>query len=298
MGGDRLVADDAMQAVAAQEEDVAGLDLALDALDLDRFLHADRARQDMAHRMALRLLRGQQTARDHFLDLGMVAAQLLEPAAAHQIGAAVADPEHGIMRALNHQHDDGRAHRLAALPALGEDLLVGGGHRLRGFLARILVAKVEVDPAELADDPARGPFAALMPAHAVRHRPEALVACDMAVLVVRPDAALMGAGIAFDPEAAAAVDDRCRGLRRLGGGRLRRLGNGRRFRAEAGQPSDHPGMTPLAARNIHLSTAYRPDKAANGRRAHRYGSRRSPYSPSHCLPARLGFTAFNLWGNP
>ena len=61
--GDLGLVDDAVQPVAAQQEDVARLDLAVGAVDLDLLPHADGAREDMAHRMAERLLGRHQPAR-------------------------------------------------------------------------------------------------------------------------------------------------------------------------------------------------------------------------------------------
>ena len=159
-----------------------------------------------------------QPARHHLLDLGMVAAELGELAAAHQIGAAVAGPQHGIARALDDQHDQGRAHALAALLALGQDLAVGGDDRLarppRSWPRSPL--SVAIRPSS-RDDPARRPFAALMAAHAVGDRPQAVVvAGDIAVLIVGAHAALMGARPALDPEAASRR--RRRALRSAGAG--------------------------------------------------------------------------------
>ena len=190
-----------MQAVAAEQEDVAGPDLAVGAVDLDLAADADGARENMAHRVANRLLRLHQPAVDHFLDLAVIAAELDEVAVAQQIGAAVADPLDQVALAADKQGDDGGPHLPAALAALCGDRLVRRPHRLGDALARRVEVVGQVDHAELADHPSRRPLAALVAAHPVGDRPEALaLARAEAVLIVDPHAPLVGQRRAFDDE--------------------------------------------------------------------------------------------------
>ena len=177
----------------------------------------------------------------------MVAAQLDELAVAQQIGAAVADPEHRIMLLAHEQGDDGRAHLPAARRRprrRSPSLARGSPPRPRRRLPR--------DPAgtsirvQLLDQPRRGPFAALMAAHAVGDRPQAVALADAeAVLVL-----LRGPG----PDGSAPSS-------RSGMARVHRGASaGRRSRASwIGTACMSPG------RGRHLSTASALDKAANAR---------------------------------
>jgi len=86
------VLDQSMEPIAAEDEDVSGLDgQRLADVDLELLHYADRALQNISPRMRLGLLRSQKAFPDHRGDQGMVLGQLLDLIVADQIDAGVPD---------------------------------------------------------------------------------------------------------------------------------------------------------------------------------------------------------------
>ena len=280
--GDLVVADDAVQAVAAQQEDVARLDLALDAVDLDLALCTPTARDrtwPIGWPSACSAVISPRV--DHLLDLGVVAAELVELAAAHQIGAAVAGPEDGVAAALDDQHDHGRAHLLAALPpsaricSLAARIAAGAPprrsprSRAPGRPGR---ARATIRP-EAHSPPSWPP----MPS-ATAHRPP-LVAGDIAVLVMRRARGPHGCGPSFRSGSVRAASSRHApapaAAAAAAAGDWRKLGSHLTMEASS----------PFGAKRASKHS-FPPDKAANGRGAGAatcIGSAPGPWPPSFRL---------------
>ena len=89
--GDLLLAQHRRQAVGADQEDVAGRGGHRLHVGLDLGFGAERAGDDRALRVVLGLGVGELPLAPHLLDQRVVAGELLEPAGAQAVGAAVAD---------------------------------------------------------------------------------------------------------------------------------------------------------------------------------------------------------------
>ncbi len=92
------VRDVAAQAVAADEVAVAGSRLAHRHVGLGGVHAVDRAHEQVAARVGGGLLRGDAAGVDEGLHVGVVAGDLGELAVAQQVGARVADVQHGHPR--------------------------------------------------------------------------------------------------------------------------------------------------------------------------------------------------------
>ena len=110
------VLDHARQAVAAEQEDVAVLDVVLD-VDLNRVAHAERARDDVLVReVALLVLGHVGLGFLVVLEQRVVARHLLDRIAADAIAARVADVREVELVADDLAADDRRAHALESCP--------------------------------------------------------------------------------------------------------------------------------------------------------------------------------------
>ncbi len=114
-GCDRAVLDHAGEPVAAQQELIAGLEPAVDDVELKVRIGTDRPRDAIGERMIARLLRCQLAMLDQLLDVGMIAGELLQLAVPQPIDPAVAGPDHREIVLEHQQGDDGAAVHLAAL---------------------------------------------------------------------------------------------------------------------------------------------------------------------------------------
>ena len=92
---DLAVGDHVGEPVGAEQEDVAGLGLDGERVDVDVGLGADRARDHGALRVRLGLLRRELAAAHELADERVVLRQLLELAVADAVGARVADVAEG-----------------------------------------------------------------------------------------------------------------------------------------------------------------------------------------------------------
>ena len=101
------------QPVAAQQELHARVELAVRAADAHRLRigDAERLRDDVAVRMAARLLAGDRALVDQLLHVGVILRELLQ-SVVPDVDAAVADPgDFEIALAADAQRGDRRAHR-------------------------------------------------------------------------------------------------------------------------------------------------------------------------------------------
>ena len=104
--------DHVREPVGADQEEVAGLGLDRERVDLDGRLRPERARDRRALRVALGLLRRQHAALHELRDERVVGRELLELAVAQEIRARVADvPDaDGARRGVDERDGDGRPH--------------------------------------------------------------------------------------------------------------------------------------------------------------------------------------------
>ena len=107
----------AVQAVEREEELVAGEHLDHERVDLDALVDADRAGDGVLLRDLLDLLARELAALDELVEDGVVLGDLLDPAVAQQVDAAVADVGDEAVRADDEQRRERRAH--AALAGVG-----------------------------------------------------------------------------------------------------------------------------------------------------------------------------------
>ena len=114
-----------MQAVAAQQETLAGVDVAVPHLQVQGRLDADRTGDAVAQGMADRRLRCDGAGIDEFLDHAVIRGQQLDRALAAAIEAAVAGPQAGVAVAPDRQRHHRRAGH-ARTAELGADPLVRG----------------------------------------------------------------------------------------------------------------------------------------------------------------------------
>ena len=188
---DPLLGDHRGEAVAAQQDHVAGARRIGPGVDLDVRLRAERARDDRSLRMLGGLLLGQLPAAHELVDERVVLGEALERPVAEQVRAAVADVGDRDMGVVDVGGGQGRAH--PGPPAIRAralvDLLVGLAHALGQALLR--AAGVGQPPLERLDRDPRGDLAGLGAAHPVgdhEHRRPRV----RAVLVVPPLAAGVG----------------------------------------------------------------------------------------------------------
>ena len=122
-----------MEPVGREEELVARQDLDEEGVDLDALVDADRAGDRVLVRDLLDLLARELAALDELVEDRVVLGELLDPAVAHQVDAAVADVRDEAVRARDEQRRERRAH--AALLGVGLRLLVDARARaLHGVL--------------------------------------------------------------------------------------------------------------------------------------------------------------------
>ena len=94
------------QAVAAQQEAVAREHVEVERVDLDAFVHADRARDGVLHVELGDLLGREPAALEQLVDQRVILRQLVHRAAAHQVHARVADVREEAAAAGDEQRDD------------------------------------------------------------------------------------------------------------------------------------------------------------------------------------------------
>ncbi|SST09402.1 Uncharacterised protein [Acinetobacter baumannii] len=155
---------------------------------------------------------------DQSLQQRVVAGQLVQPLAAPQVAAAVADPHAGRPRPLHDQ----RHHRtaddpVAAFGAEGEFLAQAPVEPVQALAHRVQ-ALVESRPGrqfrQAGDDHPAGQVAGLVPAHAIGDRPEpAIRAVQEGILVARADLAAIRARRAAP--GFGALHQSCTGMRKL-----------------------------------------------------------------------------------
>ncbi len=194
-GGDLVLGDLVRQAVAAQQEAVAGEGQHGAAVDRDVDVDPERPRDDVALRVVGRLLGGEQAVAHEVLDQAVVLAELDQAVVAVQVQPGVADVDPADLVALGPVDHPHRAERgahaveLAVVAGPLEDRPVRGAHRvLQGVEVRA--------GAGLGDHRHRHrrcDLAALVAADAVGHAEQVLVGGDeLGVLVGRPDLADVG----------------------------------------------------------------------------------------------------------
>src|SRR5581483_7372725 len=196
-----LVGGEAVQAVGTEEEPIPRLEGQLAGIDFELLFHArDGARDDVAERVALGVAFGDQPVANLLGHPRVIARQLLDPAVADEIRAAVADVGNDGLVAVDERAGHRRAHAAQLLVFADPHGQLAVGHRHRRLHAvRVegdlgikavgpgLVAIVGRVPDELVDrfaDDLGGEVSPRVPAHAVddEEQPE-LVIRDRKVLV-------------------------------------------------------------------------------------------------------------------
>ena len=100
----------AVQAIAAEQEGVAGDDVEGEGVDLDILLDTDGAGDDVGVRRRTRLLAGHLAAFDHLARVAVVFAELVDLAGTHHVQARVADVAHHALAADDEHHHQRRSH--------------------------------------------------------------------------------------------------------------------------------------------------------------------------------------------
>src|SRR5262245_5202117 len=116
---DLVVVDHGMQAVTADQDDIAGRELALDDLELDRVLGADGLGDDVLEGVPFDLLGVEDPLGPGRGHPGVVACQLHELVAAQQIAAAVPRGAHRQDVLADDRRHGGRAHARVVLAVVG-----------------------------------------------------------------------------------------------------------------------------------------------------------------------------------
>jgi hypothetical protein len=116
-----------VQAVAAEQDTVAVLQLFDEEVGADIGLCAQATGNDVAVRMGSRLLFGEQTGANLLRDPGMIEGDLSHVVVAHEIATTVADIEEIGAAAMHDQRDTGSAHarHLRVLARELKDCLIG-----------------------------------------------------------------------------------------------------------------------------------------------------------------------------
>ena len=183
--------DHRRQAVAAEQEDVAGLGREGHGVHLHLGLGAEGAGDDRALRVLLGLLLGEAALAAQLLDQGVVLGEALQLAVAQHVGAAVADVAERDLAVAKEGSRERGSHTRPARVALGEvvDLAVGGeGDALELGLGGVVVERAALEGPR--GDP-RGDLTGLGAAHPVRDREDGR-AREVGVLVGVPLAARVG----------------------------------------------------------------------------------------------------------
>src|SRR5690606_26040589 len=190
---DCAVVHHAGQAVAAQKKQVVRLQAAVDHVEMQLAIGADRPRDPVGEGMAAGLLGRQLAALDQLLDIGVIAGQLFETPGAPPVQPAVAGPDHGEILLERQERDDRAAVQIAVFSAF-DQRPIAAGQGLVDRLEQLARAARPAYPAKLAYDQVAGIVAAVVSAHAVGDGPDAQVGTGEAgVLVQGPDEPDMGA---------------------------------------------------------------------------------------------------------
>ena len=108
-----------MKAVAAQQDDVADLEVALGQMDVDLLARAEHVGQHVPHRVVSKIGRlDARIVREDGRGPGIVLGQLLDRATAQQVEAAVADVADRHPRSVGEEAHDGGAHAAVIVVAL------------------------------------------------------------------------------------------------------------------------------------------------------------------------------------
>jgi hypothetical protein len=191
--GERLLADDAGQAVGAEQVPVAGPGLAHGEVGLD-LLAVERAQQQGPLRVAVGLLGGDPAVVDERLHERVVVGDLRELAVTDQVGARVADVAEREPPTGEEDRGEGGAHALE-LRGLADDLaqvLAALEDGLAHGLEQVSGRRVVVEVLERGDDDLAGDVTGGVPTHAVGDRQQPRPGVDR-VLVVATDEAAVGA---------------------------------------------------------------------------------------------------------
>ncbi len=188
--GDVGVAEHAGEAVAADEEAVAGPGVELYLVHVDRHVDADGADEDVPVGVVLGLGGGELAFFDHALDEGVVIGDLVEIAVAQEVRARVTDVGEAHAVALDEGGGEGGTH--ARDRAIEHRALEHGAVRLLDELREGALAPREVVLHRLEGEP-RGDLAAAMASHAVRDGEER-IHHEVRVLVALADVADVGPG--------------------------------------------------------------------------------------------------------
>ena len=131
--------DEAVQSVAAEDEDVVLFDVERAAdVDLDVLADAHRALQNVAPRMRLRFFRRQQSLAHHRRDQRMILGDLPDLVAAHEVDARVADVREPGLVVLDDERRGRRPHpaQIRIRLRLGENPRVRARERFAQRLRR------------------------------------------------------------------------------------------------------------------------------------------------------------------
>ena len=163
--------DRARQSVGAQQPAVAGDGLSDGFVELDLAVGvAQDPQQHRALRVLTGLLAGEAAGLDEVLHEGVVGGDLGELAVAQEVGARVADVDHGELVAGPHNGDAGgaQARQLGAGGGAGDQVGVGCLHGVAQQAEQIAgLVGVGIERYEVVDGDGGGDVAAGGPAHAV-----------------------------------------------------------------------------------------------------------------------------------
>ena len=192
--GDFLVVEHVAQAVRAEQVEVAVYQRMVLHVQQHEVFHAQRARDQVVVARHGRFRQREQAAVNLLLQQGMVARDLLEFAAAPEVGARIARvPEHHFAL-MHHRHHQRGAHAVIVGVGVGgfKNAAVGGIHAHRHGAAQVAQAGAAVVRQPFAKllrnqghSHAAGDFAGVVPAHAVgEHDQPVLRDSEHGVLVV------------------------------------------------------------------------------------------------------------------
>ena len=198
-----LLVEVGVQSVGAKQELVAGQNFQVDGVDLNRLVHAERARDSILVRSVGRLrerLSRDPTVANEFVDERVILGKLHGLTAAHHVHAAVADVGNESSLADEQHRRDRRAHAalVRLLLSAFKNGQAGGLHRVleraenimrgdAGFVTRVGVDDVATAiyrGAEFADRHLRRNLARGVPAHPIRHDEQGKLLVDEEVVLV------------------------------------------------------------------------------------------------------------------
>ncbi len=200
---DGLGRNGSAEAVAAEQQHVAGAQVDLELVDARQRLGAQGAAEDAAVGVRGRLFFAEAPVAHHLADQGMIVAELFQCAVAQQIGTAVADVREVARVAREHDGRERGAHA-RVLDVVVSELEDGGVGLLGGRQKRPAVG--DGGGQRLGGEPA-GDLARLGAAHAVADREQGR-GHDEGVLVGLAVQADVGEGAGVDDESHRGVTPR------------------------------------------------------------------------------------------